>query len=120
MPRQGVDYEETFSPVVKYDNIRYLLSLAVKEDQEITHMDVTSAYLNGDLEEEIYVKPPDEIKAYDKSEGVWKLKKALYGLKQSGRAWNKKLDTVLKQFGLQNSKAHPCIYHRESDGKKLI
>lgn len=118
--RQGIDYEDTFSPVVKYDSIRYLLSLAAKENLEITHMDVTSAYLNGDLEEEIYVKPPDEFKAYDKSEGVWRLKKALYGLKQSGRAWNKTLDNVLKQFKLQNSEADPCIYYRKIGGKKLI
>lgn len=118
--RQGIDYQETFSPVVKYNSIRYLLSLAASEGLRITHMDVTTAYLNGELEEDIYVKPPDEIEGSHKLEGVWKLKKAMYGLKQSGRVWNKKLDTILREYGLEKSKADPCIYHRKLSGKRLI
>lgn len=83
-------------------------------------MDVTSAYLNKDLEEEVCVRPPEEIKNYEKSDGVWRLRKALYGLKQDGRAWNKRLDTTLKQFGLQNSKAELCVYFQRKKDKKLI
>lgn len=59
--KEGTDYIETFPPVVKYTSIRYLLSLAVKEKLQITHMDVTTTYLNSDLKDEICVKPPSEI-----------------------------------------------------------
>lgn len=107
--KSGIDYNDTYSPVVKYSTLRYLLSLAAKEDFEISHMDVTTAYLNGNLEEDIYVRPPEEIKEHDNPGGVWKLKKAMYGLKQSGRAWNKRFDDVLKQHGLEKSKFDPCI-----------
>lgn len=88
--KHGIDYQEIFSPVVKYTSIRYLLSLVVKEKLDITHTDVTTAYLNSDLEEEIYVRSPSGIKERTPPEKIWKLKKAM--LKQSGRAWNEKLD----------------------------
>ncbi|KMQ82111.1 retrovirus-related pol polyprotein from transposon tnt 1-94 [Lasius niger] len=70
-------------------------------------MDVTTAYLHGDLEGEIYVKPPKEIP--NQSRKIWRLKNAMYGLKQSGRAWNKRLSRALKELGLKQSKVDPCI-----------
>lgn len=82
-------------------------------------MDVTTAYLHSSLEEEIYVKPPEEV-FESRPVGVWKPKKAMYGLKQSGRAWNNRLNTTLKQYGLEKSKADPCIYFKEEGDKKLI
>lgn len=69
-------------------------------------MDVTTAYLQGDLKEEIYVRPPKGVR----NEKAWKLNKAMYGLKQGGRCWNEKLDKVLTNMGLTKSAADPCIY----------
>ena len=80
---KGVDYQETYSPVVKYSSLRFLFSLAARKSLKIDHMDVTTAYLYGDLEEELYVKPPPEIKEDQRK--LWRLRKSIYGLKQSGR-----------------------------------
>lgn len=117
---QGIDYYETYSPVVRYTTIRYLLALAAKENLEISHMDVTAAYLNSDLEEDIYVKPPEEYKSIQPEGKIWKLKKAVYGLKQSGRSWNKRLDEILKDYGLTKSKADPCVYQTSNARDRLI
>ncbi|KMQ94067.1 retrovirus-related pol polyprotein from transposon tnt 1-94 [Lasius niger] len=81
-------------------------------------MDVTTAYLHGDLEEEIYVKPPKEIP--NQSGKIWRLRKAMYGLKQSGRAWNKRLSHDLKEMELIQSKANPCIYYRKTKSFLLV
>ncbi|XP_024081556.1 uncharacterized protein LOC106664782 [Cimex lectularius] len=109
--RQGIDYEETFSPVVKYPSLRFLFALATKKDMNITHMDVKTAYLQGQIDKEIYVIPPEEMKNKPKGK-VWLLKRAMYGLKQSGRCWNQRLHTVMTGLGLQQSKADPCIYFK--------
>lgn len=92
---KGQDYNEVFSSVVKYDSIRYLLAIAATEGWTITQMDVTTAYLNSDLKEEIYLQPPEKISKDKNKTEVWKLNKAIYGLKQSGREWNEKLDRKL-------------------------
>jgi len=66
------------------------------------------------------VRPPEEIDEKVPAGKIWKLKKAMYGLKQSGRAWNEKLDAVLRKHGLVRSQADPCIYHHQREDKKLI
>jgi len=117
---KGVDYEETFAPVAKYSSIRYLLALAVQKGLKIMHLDVETAYLNGELAEEIYITPPERLATSIKDNEVFKLKKAVYGLKQSGRNWNIKLDTTLKNLGMERLSADPCIYIQRSQGKFLI
>lgn len=115
----GIDYEETYSPVVKYSTIRYLLALAARDDLDIDHMDVKTAYLQSDIEEETYVYPPEELGAVKGK--VWKLHKAMYGLKQSGRSWNKRLDAVLKTMDFQRSQTDQCVYwKRKSKGLVII
>lgn len=80
---EGIDYNETYSPVVRYTSIRFLYALAAKHDLYMDQMDVIAAYLYENIEEEIYVKPPSELmKSGEKK--VWLLQKAMYGLKQSG------------------------------------
>jgi transposase InsO family protein len=116
---EGIDYTETYSPVIRYTSIRYLLALATKYDLHIDQMDVTTAYLNGDLDEEIYVRPPAEL-AKECRGKVWRLKKAMYGLKQSGKSWNTKLDQTLKSMGFIQSKADPCIYQRKEEKNAVI
>ena len=83
--REGIDYNEVFSPVVKRSSIRILLALVAQNELELDQLDVKTAFLHGDLEEEIYMTQPTGYKAAGKEELVCKLQKSLYGLKQSPR-----------------------------------
>jgi len=87
----GVDYNETFSPIAKFVSICCILALTTIEDMQIHQMDVKTAFLNGDLEKEIYIEQPEGFTQGDQHL-VSKLHKSLYGLKQSPRDWNQKLD----------------------------
>jgi hypothetical protein len=107
--KYGIDYTETFSPVVRYSSIRFLIALAVTEGMKIHQMDAVTAFLQGELNESIYMEQPEKYD--DGTNKVCKLNKAIYGLKQAGRQWNKKLDTALLKFGLVKCKTDPCIYH---------
>lgn len=108
--RYGRDYNETFSPVVRHSTIRYLIALAVKNQMKIHQMDAETAFLQGDLEENVYMKQAD---AYDDNTGrVYHLRKAIYGLKQASRVWNLKLNNVLINHNFRRSKTDPCVYHQ--------
>ena len=85
--KEGLDYKETFAPVAKFASIRTLLALAAHQDYEIHQMDVKTAFLNGDLDVEIYMRQPEGFVVAGQEELVCKLRKSLYGLKQAGRAW---------------------------------
>ncbi|RWS01205.1 retrovirus-related pol polyprotein from transposon tnt 1-94-like protein, partial [Leptotrombidium deliense] len=104
--KPGVDYNETFSPVVKMNSIRVILALAASKDMEITHFDVKTAFLHGELKEELYMKQPEGFD--DQSGRVCKLLKSVYGLKQAPRQWNKKFTSFLLKFGLRKSEADSC------------
>lgn len=95
---QGIDYEETFAPVARLESWRYLVALAAHLDWEIHQIDFDQAYLNGELDEEIYMEQPEgfEVGASGK---VCRLRKALYGLKQAGRQWFLTLQTCLEGIG---------------------
>ena len=97
--RHGVDYEEIFSPVVHLSSIRTLLAFAAKKKLHVHQMDVVSAFLNGELEEEIYMKQPPGYVQSGKENLVCKLRKSIYGLKQSPCCWNQKLCDHLKSLG---------------------
>lgn len=117
--RYGIDYDETFSPVVRYGSVRLLLAIAAQNRLQIEQMDVHTAYLNADIPKnvEIFLSQPE---GFDDGTGrVCKLKKSLYGLKQAGRLWNHTIDSVLKQFGLKRSLMDPCIYYA-NDLKLLV
>jgi hypothetical protein len=114
--KPGVDYDETFAPVVRYSSIRYLLSQAAKHDLDIEQMDAVTAFLQGDLNEEIYMTPPEGFMTGKK---VCRLNKALYGLKQASRAWNKKLHAALLEIGLHCSKADQCVYYKINSTKMI-
>ena len=90
---QGIDYNDTFAPVAKMDSIRLVFSIAASKQWEAHHMDVKSAFLHGDLEEEIYMKQPNGY--IEDSSLVCKLRKSLYGIKQAPRAWYAKMDALL-------------------------
>lgn len=104
----GVDYTETFAPVVKYDSVRLILSVAAAHDMNITQFDVKTAFLNGDLDEVIYMEQPY---GFEQDDRVCLLKKSLYGLKQAPRQWNIKIAGFLERHGLTQSKADPCVYY---------
>ncbi len=109
--KYGVDYKELFSPVVKYNTIRIMLSFSAIEDYEIHHLDVNLAFLHGDLQEKIYMEQPPMFN--DGSGKVLVLIKALYGLKQSPRQWNEKIDNVLKNNDWNQSKVDCCLYFKD-------
>lgn len=107
--RPGVDYVETFSPVVRHSTLRLLFALSVKLKLDITHLDVTTAFLNGELNENIFMQKPQGFHCEDSSK-VLKLKKAIYGLKQASRMWYQKVDECLTKNGYVKSKYEPCLY----------
>ena len=105
---------DTFAPVAKLASLRILLAIAAVEDLEIHQMDVVTAFLIPDLEEEIYMVQPE---GFDGKEGlVCKLQKGLYGLKQSARNWNARLRKHLKSLGFQQSSCDPCIFINKASG----
>jgi hypothetical protein len=114
--RYGVDYDETFAPVVRMESLRILLAIAAIENLEVHQMDVVTAYLAGELEEEIYMAPPQGLSG---AEGkVCLLRKGLYGLKQSARVWNRRITTELKRASLVALSGDQSIWVDE--GRNLI
>jgi hypothetical protein len=106
--RYGVDFQETYAPVAKLKSIRTILALAALNQLILHQMDVETAFLNGTLIENVYMKPPE---GFGNQQGmVCKLLKTLYGLKQSPREWNTELDTYLKSQGYSPTEADCCIY----------
>lgn len=102
--KHGIDYEETFAPVVKYNSIRTLLAVSAAKNFKMYQFDVKTAFLHGELEEEIYMEQPCGFAEDDK---VCLLKKSLYGLKQAPRQCNKKIVNFLCNFGLTQSRSDP-------------
>jgi hypothetical protein len=85
--KEGIDYEETFTLVARYTSIRTIIALAAKMKWKLHQMDVKTDFLNGVIEEEVYIEQPQGFEVEDRKSHVCKLKKALYGLKQAPRAW---------------------------------
>jgi hypothetical protein len=109
LQRRGIDYGETFAPVVRMASLRVFLALVAAQNLELKHLDVDTAFLNGVLDEEVYMRLPEHFD----EKGVpviVRLLKSIYGLKQASRAWNKAMHAVLIVFGFVQSKADPCIY----------
>ena len=108
----GVDYEEVFAPVARLDTVRVLLALAANQGWKVHHLDVKSAFLHGELEEEVYVSQPKGYIVKGKEQCVLKLSKALYGLKQAPRAWNVRLDRSLKKLSFRKCFSEQAVYTR--------
>lgn len=114
----GIDYEETFSPVVKFTSIRSILSMAAMNKMMLKQFDIKTAFLYGDLNENIFMKQPV---GYDDNSGrVCKLKKSLYGLKQASRCWNQKFTSFIQQFDFKASNSDPCVFIRHKGNIKMI
>ncbi|WZY72232.1 hypothetical protein YC2023_004472 [Brassica napus] len=106
----GEDYIETFAPVAKLHTIRIVLSLAVNLGWGLWQMDVKNAFLQGELEDEVYMHPPPGLEHLVKRGNVLRLKKAIYGLKQSPRAWYNKLSTTLNGRGFKKSELDHTLF----------
>lgn len=115
--RVGIDYEETYAPVVRYESIRALLGKAASEDLEIKQFDVKTAFLHGELKENIWIELPEG--PWPRNKRVVKLIKGLYGLKQSPNCWNKKFDEFLRSYELEKSSADNCIYISRKNHEEL-
>jgi hypothetical protein len=109
----GIDYNETeiYAPVVKHDFLRILLSIATTLDLKLVQLDVTTAFLYGDFDEELNVQQPESFILSGKEKLVCRFLKSLYGLKQAHRKWNEKFYRFLVLFGLTRSTTDPCIYY---------
>jgi hypothetical protein len=116
----GLDYDETFSPVARFESLQLILVLATLEDWEIHQMDVKLAFLNGLLDEEIYMKQPEGFVDLDHPDKVCLLKMAIYGLKQASHAWNQQFHGVLIDLGFTHTRSDAGVYHRHDDGGTLI
>jgi histone deacetylase 1/2 len=108
--RYGIDYEDTFSPVIKIATVRLVLAVAVSRGWSLRQLDVKNAFLHGILEEEVYMRQPPGYEDKRKPGYVCKLDKALYGLKQAPRAWYSRLSAQLVRLGFVASKSDTSLF----------
>jgi hypothetical protein len=118
---KGIDYSETYAPVVKMTSIRVILSIANELDLELDQMDAVTAFLNGDLNELVYMEQPEGFVIGDRAKVVCLLLKAMYGLKQAPRQWYAKIDDFfMRILGMERNPADDCVYVRRQGGQLLI
>ena len=110
--KEGIDYDETFSPVAMLKSIRILLSIAAHLDYEIWQMDVKTAFLNGNLDECIYMMQPEGFIAKGQERMLCKLNRSIYGLKQASRSWNIRFNQAIKSFGFNQCPDESCVYKK--------
>ena len=115
--KEGIDYKETFSPVYLKDSFRIIMALVAHFNLELHHMDVKTVFLNGDIDEIIYMLQPENFMSGDAKQMVCKLKKSIYGLKQASRQWYYKFHQVIISFSFEMNLADDCIYHKFSGTK---
>ena len=118
--RPGIDYEETFSPVVRFESVRSVIALAVHGNMRLHQMDVKTAFLNGELCEEVFLRQPEGFVEKGKENLVCRLKKSIYGLKQSPRCWNIAIDDHLKKMKFTQTEGDPCLYVSRDKGETVI
>nr|CAH65951.1 H0716A07.9 [Oryza sativa] len=118
--KEGEDFFDTYSPVARLTTIRVLLSLAASHGLLVHQMDVKTAFLNGELDEEIYMDQPDGFVVEGQEGKVCKLLKSLYGLKQAPKQWHEKFDKTLTSAGFAVNEADKCVYYRHGGGEGVI
>ena len=128
LQREGVDYDETYSPVVRHSSLRLLLSIAAQRNMPVHQMDVDTAFLYGEFSNDdppVYLTLPynypipPELQHYSRDQLVCKVEKGLYGLKQSPRLWNKSIDATMQKHGFRRFASDPCLYVRKT-GKQVL
>nr|ABA97586.1 retrotransposon protein, putative, Ty1-copia subclass [Oryza sativa Japonica Group] len=118
--KEGVDFFDTYSPVALLTTIPVLLTLAASHGLLVHQMDVKTTFLNGELEEEIYMDQPDGYVLEGREGMVCKLLKSLYGLKQAPKQWHEKFDNTLTSAGFVVNEADKCVYYRYGGGEGVI
>lgn len=108
--RPGLDYGETYATVIKHEFLLIILSIAAIRDLTMTQLDVKTAFLHGDVTEELHIHQPEGFVISGQETLVCRLHKGLYELKQSSRLWNAKFEAFITQFGFTGTTADPCVY----------
>ena len=115
---EGLNYTDTFVPITKFTTIHSLLTLVAQHDLEVHQVDVKAAFLNGELEEEIYLCPPPGF--HNNPKVIWHLQCTLYGLKQASKAWYDMLRKTFKSLGFTRSNTDHSLFYKDEDGDLLI
>lgn len=118
--RHGIDYDEVFAPMTRIETVRFLIALAASRGWENHHLDVKTAFLHGDLKEEVYVFQPEGLVVKGNENKVYKLKKVLYGLRQAPRAWNEKLNKMLGSLNFVKCSKEPAIYRKQEEDHIIL
>ncbi|GJZ03056.1 retrovirus-related pol polyprotein from transposon TNT 1-94 [Tanacetum coccineum] len=118
--QEGIDYDETYAPVARLESIRILLAYACALDFKLFQMDVKSAFLNGFINEEVYVEQPPGFIDFEKPDHVYKLKKALYGLKQAPKAWYDRLKAFLVKHEYKMGMVDNTLYTKKKSSNLII
>lgn len=116
--KAGIDFTDTFAPVVKMSTVRTFLEVAAARNWELHQMDVHNAFVHGDLEEEVYMKLPPGFRTGN-SDSVCRLRKSLYGLKQAPRCWFAKLKSALTKYGFKESYADYSMFFLQKGGSEI-
>ena len=117
---EGLDYFDTYSPVTRINSIRMVLAIAALKDLEVHQMDVKKTFLNGDLNEEIYMEQPEGFSAPGQEMKVCRLVKSLYGLKQATKQWHEKFDNVMLSHGFKINECDKCVYVKDDEHGYVI
>ena len=118
--KEGIDFNEIFSPVVRLTTVRVVLAMCATFDLHLEQLDVKTAFLHGDLEEEIYMLQPEGFEEKGKRNLVCRLNKSLYGLKQAPRCWYKRFDSFIMSLGYNRLNADPCAYFKRFGKSNFI
>ncbi|KAL4271204.1 hypothetical protein GQ457_13G028940 [Hibiscus cannabinus] len=110
--KEGIDFNEIFSPVVRLTTVRVVLAMCATFNLHLEQLDVKTVFLHGDLEEEIYMLQPEGFEEKEKKNLVCRLNKSLYGLKQVPRCWYKRFDSFIMSLGYNRLNADPCAYFK--------
>jgi len=116
----GVDYTEVFAQVARLDTIRLILALAAQHSWDVFQLDVKSAFLHGELNEEVSVNQPLGYEKKGEENKVYKLKKALYGLKQAPRAWYSKIEAYFVREGFEKCFCEHTLFKKTKEGSKIL
>ena len=121
MQKAGMDYFEVYAPVARLETVRLIVAITCGSNWPMHHLDVKSAFLNGPLDEEVYVTHPPGFKIKGKENMVYKLYKTLYGPKQAPRAWNKRIDSFLVKQDFVKCKSEFDVYVKKGiKGNQLL
>ena len=113
--KEGLDYFDTYSPVTRISSIRMLIAITAIHNLKIHQMDVKTAFLNGDLDEEIYMEQPEGFAVPGQEKKVCRLVKSLYGLKQALMQWHEKFDSVMMTNGFKINECDKCVYVKNTE-----